>query len=240
MSKTPWGLMFTGHHDEAVRLMRDAYLQRTAIPETLGLGIAYLWLGDYVAAWEHFSRANQRDPGYSASYYNMAGMAKWCLGDRSIAVEQWLQGCDCEYADGAGGVESPLLLFAASIIAPGTFARSEAEKLLTVRANESRVQNWPGPVAEFALRRIDESGLRKKCVGFNPRDTTGRHWEADFYVGVVQRAAGNVVNFMGQMRKVTSAAPEYAGPTRKVFDLSDKIQRPEFYIARHELRKEKK
>ncbi len=235
MTKTRWELMLTGQSDKALRLMRDAYDGRSGASETIDLGVAYLWLGDYAAAWEHFNAANERRPGYMDIYYQMAGAAKWCLNARNEAVEQWIAGCDCDTTDFARGISSPLLIFAASLIAPETFARSEAEKLLAVRANEKWVRNWPGPIAEYALARIDEAGLRHKCVGINALDTAHRNWCADFYVGVLEKAAGNVSAFIEAMRRLTSTSPKYLGPGKNVIDLSDKVRHAEFFLARTEL-----
>ena len=86
------------------------------------MGVAYLWLEDYAAAWEHFHAANQRYPKHSAIFHEMAGAAKWCLDEPNDAVNQWLAGLKCAYADSAGGVRCPLLLFTASVTNQGVFA----------------------------------------------------------------------------------------------------------------------
>lgn len=234
MSKTAKELLFTGQSEEALRLMRETCATGSGAAEIMQLGTAYLWLENYIEAWEHFNSANQKQPKHTARFYEMAGISKWCMGERQMAVEQWIEGCDCDYADGAGGVCSPLLLFTASIIHPDIFARREAEKLLTVRANENRIRNWPGPVAEHVLGRINKTTLREKCVGVNPRDTESRHWLADFYLGIIGLSNGDILGHKKTMRKVATAASKYIGPGRKVFDLSDKIRETEFYIARSE------
>ena len=67
MSKTPWELMLTGNRDEALNGSAEAYARKTTAPETIDLGAAYLWLGEYVAAWEHFKAANKKQPNHSAA-----------------------------------------------------------------------------------------------------------------------------------------------------------------------------
>ena len=164
MSKTPWELMLTGHREEALRLMRDSYaLQSPGAWKAIQLGVAYLWFGDYPAAWEHLNAANQRRPKDYDCLYQMAGAAKWCMGNRREAVAQWVDGCHCDGTSSAC-FGSPLLLFAASVFASETFARTEADKLLTVRVNDSGTSNWPG----FGrLQSISWAGSTKRVFGGN-------------------------------------------------------------------------
>ena len=68
------------------------------------LGVAYLWLKDYAAAWHHFHSANHRQPLYAANFYGMAGVAKWCMNEPNDAVSQWAMGIRCKYADAAGAL----------------------------------------------------------------------------------------------------------------------------------------
>ena len=169
-SKSAWQLMLTGHPEEALCQMQESYARRGSLSESMELGVAYLWLGEYMAAWEHFDGVNRKHPKASDLLYAMAGAAKWCLGDRCTAVEQWADGCYCDGTN-SGGFGSPLLLFAASIIDPSAYVRSEAEKLLTERANDPWARHWPKAIAEYLLGRIDETTLRRACVGINTIST---------------------------------------------------------------------
>lgn len=230
---TPWQLLRHGENEEALRRMREAYAHDQGPSYVMDLGVAYLWLGRYDAAWEHFNGANRKEPKRYDVYYGMAGAAKWCLDERDVAIRQWQVGCDCEYADGAGGVGAPLHLFIASLLAPELFARSDAEKLLTVRADDPRVECWPGPIAEFILRRIDENGFRRKCAGVNERDTFMRHWLADFYLGVLELSRGNVQRFREAARKASLTSADDFDRTKKQY--LGKLWHEEFFIARHEI-----
>jgi lipoprotein NlpI len=162
MTTDPWKLLQRGPNSTALRQMRKGYEKEQDASHIMELGVAYLWVEDYQAAWQHFDAVNQRDPGYGDSYYGMAGAAKWCLGEPDESIRQWREGTQCRYADGAGGVSSRLWLYIASVIKPRLFPRNEAEELLTVCANDRRVKNWPGPVAEYILGRIDENNMRTR------------------------------------------------------------------------------
>ena len=127
--ESPWYLLRAGNWDEGLRRMREALEQKETTSRVIALGgTAYLWGECYQAAWEHFDAANLRRPMYISNYYGMAGVAKWCMNEKREAVAQWQGGLKCQYADGAGGVTTPLLLFAAAILDPALFSRVEAEK----------------------------------------------------------------------------------------------------------------
>ena len=162
------------------------------------------------------------------------GPRNGACGTGAKPIAQWVDGCHCDGTSSAC-FGSPLLLFAASVIAPDTFAPSEAEKLLTVRANDSGTTIWPGPVVEYLLGRIHEAGLRRKCVGLRAIDILSRKWLVDFYVGVSARAAGDNSRFMELMRRTATPSPRFRGHRRLAFDLSSKIRHAEFFLARHAL-----
>ena len=131
---SPWRLSRQGHTDEGLRQIRVAYAEKQSLPNVLQLGLAYLWLEDFRAAWEHFDSLNRQKPKFAAVFYQLAGTAKWCLDQHGDAVAQWRLGCKCGYTDAAGGVESPLLLFAASVIDPASCPHHEPAELLDKRS----------------------------------------------------------------------------------------------------------
>jgi hypothetical protein len=225
--------MLAGRHDDALRLLREELASGSSMARINGLGLAYLWTGDYSAAWKHFNAENEKQPKYSASYYAMAGVAKWCLGEHQEAVTQWTNGRNCTYTDAAGGVGLPLLLYTAAVLDSGAFALIEAEKLLSQCVNRSRAKNWPGPVAKYILRQIDESALQQSSLGVNMLDRVDRQWRADFYRGVLERAAGNMSRFTDSMRKATATSPRDA--RAGIDEFLGRIWHPEFFIARDEL-----
>ena len=224
--------MQSGDADQAIRMLREAYEQMPDASHIMELGVGYLWVKDYQAAWNHFQIVNQERPLYGAAFYGMDGVAKWCMNDPEESVRQWRAGLKCQYADGAGGVKLPLLLFITSVIKPIIFSKAEAEKLLTVRANDRHVKNWPGPVAEYLLGRIDEKGLRSKCVGVHEDDTFMRHWMTDFFMGVLELARGNIGHYQEIVRKIgETSVTDYKINSKQFLG---KLWHEEFFLARHE------
>jgi hypothetical protein len=171
---------------------------------------AYIWVGDFEAAWRHLYRIEQDDstqivhPKNHAMTYELAGAAKWCLGDRGTAVAQWRAGLKCAYSDGAGGAKPPLLLYFAAVVDEDLFPRAEAEKLLVARADDPRSRNWPGPIARYIVGRVDAEQLRNECFYNREAEMAMREMTADFYLGVVERLRGNHKLFADGMNRVAS------------------------------------
>ena len=86
--------------------------------------------------------------------------------------------------------------------------RGEAERLLTVRANDQRIKKWPGAVVEFVLGRIDDEELRSKCVGRDESDTLIRNWFADFHRGILALRGGDVATYKGYMKRTATASDD--------------------------------
>src|SRR5947209_1450522 len=143
MSEDPWKLLRAGRDEGALDALRDAFTREETPSHITELGIAHLWVRDYTTASAHFGGVISKYPKHAAIFYGMAGVAQWCLNDRRTAVAQWRAGLHCDFADGAGGITIPLLLFFASVVAPKACSRAEAEDLLIERANDPRVRVWP-------------------------------------------------------------------------------------------------
>lgn len=233
MTKDPWwNLLRSGAKEEGLRLIERGY-EREPLTHEMDLGIGYLFTDEYVRAWKHFTRANQESPTPTSIVAGMAGVAKWCLNKPEEGMAEWREGLRCEFTDWAGGVELPLLMYFASVARPDEFLkfRAEAEKLLTKRAGSHLIRNWPGPLAEFVLSRIDESTLRNKCQQNDEVDTSLYHRLADFYVALKARASGDIAKWNATVRKIAdTSGPEWSNHD---FFLGS-VWSEEFFLARHE------
>ena len=97
---------------------------------------------------------------------------------RSIAC--WRNGLDSDYADGAGGIQLPLLLYAASILRNELVPTAQIQSLLRSRLLDPRSTNWPGPLAKLVLREFDEHSLAESNAP--KRDyPPDRKWKLQFY-----------------------------------------------------------
>ncbi len=120
VSVDPFSLMRSGQPADAIRQLQGMYAQNPSPSHTMALGVGYLWLGEYDVAWEHFQHANRKPRNSTDIYFGMAGAAKWCLGKSDDAIREWQSGLQAQYADFAGGIGIPLLLFLASTHSAGS------------------------------------------------------------------------------------------------------------------------
>jgi hypothetical protein len=236
MQVDPFEHMRSGATSMGLRLLEEGFEREPHVYST-SVGVGYLFAGKYEAAWTHFdvSISADREAGRPTTtfHYGMAGVAKWCLNEPEEAVAKWREGLRCEFTDWAGGAEIPLLMYFASAARPEMFPklRVEAEKLLTKRANHHLIQNWPGPLAEFVLGRIDERVLRSKCQQEDEDDTKLYNWLADFYAGVAELVRGEKKRWLSAIRTIA----EVARPDRSSHDyFLSSIWQEEFFLARHE------
>jgi tetratricopeptide (TPR) repeat protein len=230
MSEKPWDVLRSGRTELAIRMFRKAFLDKQTSAHLIELGVAYLWIKDYQAAFDHLSEQMKIIPRRLEKIFGLAGIAKWCLNEPGEAIEQWIQGIKCDYADGAGGVTIPLLLFYASIVKPELYSRKDAEKLMITRAKRRIIRNWPGPIAEYILNRIDKKQLQSDFQGYNVTVTLLHSWRADFYFGILEYASGNIEKYTHFIKKVASVTYDDFDSNRKLF--LSKIWHEEFYLAR--------
>jgi lipoprotein NlpI len=232
-----WYELRHGWRDQVLQRMADAYRQTPDAAHIFDFGKALLVCEDYEAAWRHFQSAIQTYRGGTVDgFHGCAGAAKWCLNQREEAVAEWRRGLRCGYSDPAR-LNLPLLLYLASVIAPDLGSDTEARKLLAKRLDSPMARYWPGPVAQFALDRIDESALLTLCTGRDEKGTLIQNWHARFYIGVRQFARGDVRGFREAARSASTVSDEDFDPDSPFFGW--KFGHYEFYIARHESRNQK-
>jgi hypothetical protein len=232
VATSPWDLLRHDQTDAAIRRLRENYRQEASTSRAMDLGVAYLWLRRYDAAFEHFSEFSERHPHHNVVTYGMAGTAKWCLGDSGSAVEQWREGLKCKFTDWAGGVDLPMLLYFASIARPVLVERCEARQILQKRLANPLATRWPAPLGHYMMDEIDEEELRRKCEYEDSEEVVYRNQWADFVVGVKALENGRTGLFAEVMNRACDVS-------WRDYDASDglfwsKIWHEAFYLARYE------
>jgi hypothetical protein len=223
----PWDMLRGGKIEQGLTLLRQSYEREPLASEIMELGVAYLWVKQYEQAFKHFQHEIKTYTHTMDAFFGMAGAAKWCLNDPAEAVSQWLSGLDVQYADAAGGIQNPLLLFTASILRPEIYSRKEAEGLLRERVADRRAENWPGPLAMYLLDASYLPELERIIGG----DAEAPHlrWTLVFYQGILARVRGDGSQFVQSMRETAdiSRCPDED-------EFLSRMWREEFFIARHE------
>jgi hypothetical protein len=228
--------MLRGEESERIRgldLAQKAYLERQNGSRTMQLGIAYLWLRKYDAAFEHFNKAIHIRLIAGDVFFGMAGVAKWCLGKPNDAVSLWSDGLSVRYARSNGlAIRMPLLLFYASVVRPGIYKTESAQNLLEEKLLDRRINVWPGPIAKRILGRIDRDELRIQVRAEQDGIICNRLWLAEFYELLIQ-----FQKIEGQTRRDSLrdwcdiSKPEWSN--EKVF--LNRVWCEEYFLARHEV-----
>lgn len=195
------------------------------------LGVALLWARDYVAASDHFEHAIVSHPLTLEILHAMAGTARWCLTERERAVEHWRYGAKAAFADSAGGAQSALLIWFASVVDPALLAQNEVAAVVEKKIQHPRSKNWPGPLLRFVRGEMTEASLKEFCAGRDDIDTTIREFVAQFYVAARRRREDRLADYVHLMRTLADlSGPEWTDDTlflRAMWSV-------EFFLARHE------
>lgn len=227
--KNPWPLLRAGkaEQERGLELCRQAYAQNPDDSEMMELGIALLWVEQYASAWDHFQKAIKRNPKATIdSSYGMAGVAKWCLGERREAVAEWVLGLKAKYVD-AADVEMPLLLYFASVVSPEVCDKATARKLMLEKAEDELTEVWPGPIVQLILGQINEGEFLNRYE----RDLRDNLWQAEFYRSLMRFEPGKISDFRESMRKLADVQqPEWQDESILLARIWDE----EFFLARYE------
>ena len=228
----PWMLLRTGRIKQGLQHFEAAYKSEPSSSTIMELGVAYLWVEQHESAWKHFSKSIAQYPHSISSFYGMAGVAKWCLGEAEEAVRQWTAGLEADFADANGlGVQLPLLLFTASMLAPSVVQRTDVEEMLERRVSTPRDHDWPAPIARWLIGHITESQLLDQSIGSDDAETRDQQLAIDFYRAVLRYPMRSSGEFKLRMKElVDTTRPEWLDPD---FFLA-RMWSEEFFLARHE------
>jgi hypothetical protein len=239
-TRSVWPLLRAGKADQeqGLELCRQAYSQDPSASHIMQLGIAHLWLKQYAQAWEHFSTVIDRKAPKGTShkhdsFYGMAGVAKWCLGERREAIAEWVLGLKAVYVN-AGGVKMPLLLYFASVVSPELYDNAAARKLMLEKTKEVLIQIWPGPILQLILGQITGGELLRHAQGRHERDLRDNLWKAEFYRSLMRFKRSKISIFRESMYKMTDLQqPEW----RDEDTFLSRIWGVEYFLARYEAEK---
>jgi hypothetical protein len=236
--KSVWPLLRGGkaEQEQGLELSRQAFEADPNPSQVMELGVALLWLKRYAEAWEHFSTV-MKEKGLRGNLnkhdgcYGMAGVAKWCLGERREAVAEWVSGLKAKYVGPAGGVQMPLLLFYASVLSPEVYDNAAARNLMLEKTKDERIKRWPGPILQWMLAQIDDSEFLRHCQDGDERELRHNVWTAEFYRSLMQFDRSKISDYRESMRKLADLQqPEWQVQN----EFLSRIWSEEYFLARFE------
>lgn len=220
---SPWDLLKAGQTEAGIEMLREFYRRDSWHSNAFSLAHAYLFATQYAAAVELVDGILSKHPKQMAGHYATRGVLHWVLSNRPHAILCWKDGLDCAYADFAGGISVPLLLFFASVREPTLCEMGLVHKILKKRLKRVVAMHWPGPLGRYVIGEITEAEIRQVAAEqVKPRNPQYRA-EVDFYTGVLRLQAGDRQGYFEFLRKCRDAVQECA------------IIPDEFYLARYEL-----
>lgn len=230
----PWRFLRNGDAERGLALLREAHALQRSSSRIMELGVAYLWTEDYTSAKAHFMKAIEDFPLHASSFYGMAGVSEWCLGEYTAAVADWRAGLKAQYADTSGlGIRLPLLLFVASVLKPPVFQRRQAEELLREKVRDERASDWPGTAAKFVLGQLGELDSLALTPLTQEFDRKHREWVIRYYRSLLEfdRAELSPGQFAETLRILTDTSQPAVSDQNYFLAL---MWSEEFFIARRQ------
>lgn len=180
MAATKWlEELWAGRTALALGLLQE---ERESPGKLYSLGSVYMWTYEFQMARSYFEKLLDK-PDRSDFFFGMAGTAAWCTGEKKLATRHWRKGVSAPRTVGGANTRTALLLYAASVLEPGTYSTESAIKILRTRADQWRVRNWPGPIAQLILGKTTEDGARQASRNPIHRNSLkSAIWKFRFYV----------------------------------------------------------
>lgn len=224
-----WDLIKTKQYEAAVREYGRLYREQGSEGHLHNRGLAYLLMGDYVAASGDFQHSIQTgDPRRRGTHEHIfAGVSSWYLDRPDEAVSIWRAGLSAPYADAAGGVQIPALLLYAGCRLRSPALEQEALQLLKkhwrdhLRRQKRRQERsarthadfvhpglvaWPGAIVPFLLGEVDRTQLQAAVDHAGSEVLKQRcQCAADFYVGLHAARGCDLATFHDRMRLCTAS-----------------------------------
>ena len=221
-----------------LRQIRAAFAGKQSLANALQLGLAYLWLEDYNAAWEHFDDRNRHYDNLNRGRPNSTIFTNW----RALRSGAWTN-TPTRLLNGGGDANAATRISRAGSHRPSYFslplswtpprARATSPKDFSDKRSKSwRYKYWPSPVTDYVLGRIDEDRLQDECSRKNnERGMLAARWEIGFYGGIVALSQGNISRYKKLIREASVTSDDNFDPTSKRYVID--IWKPEFFLARH-------
>jgi len=214
-----WNLFFNSPSEQFVELFKKEFERTNQAPDLTNLGTVYLDTNRIQEARDAFRRALEMDKQARTVEltFTLLGISEWFLGNFNEAIKLWEQSLDAQFADEAGGVEGPALMWYGALRTENPKLKARAEKLVGrfwKIKDPTTLNFWPGPVAVagYILDRVDTHTFLNVWQCENRTLELRRLCRANFWTGVkcdVPQTAREFFEEAFTNSKVAILEPEY-------------------------------
>lgn len=193
-----WDELKAGRVSVAIELLRAEFEANGSIPTLFNLSLALLDAGRLQDALTTLERIHEMERlSSSTSEITLAnlGVVEWLLGNQGRAIELWKWSTESTYADSAGGVLGPALVwYGAKHVGDAVSsdaAVNDLRRLWKIR-DVHTVKNWPGPIgiAGYILGKVPDDLFLNTWKTNNPILESRRRCRVEFWAGVKARSVG--------------------------------------------------
>jgi hypothetical protein len=173
------------------------------------IGMALIGLGRFAEACEHYQSLIAKTWCKISCHFIGAGLAKWCEGDHTGAVDFWRKGLKTGYAT-YKGLDVRFVMFYAAVKDPDCIDLNEVRKEVSSKAKNQ--MGVTAALAHYLLGDIDETqlyqtpGLMSEKPGLFDE---GEQDLLDFYVGTEALHNGNRRKSLKMMRAMAWRTKDY-------------------------------
>ncbi len=217
LKQSVWQALSDGDFEEAIELADQEHSRTGSIFPLRNKVFALLHLHRYHEVTELCKSIMRSTNNESDSDAIFCGVGYWLIGRESEAIEVWKLGYKSPYTDAAGGVDIPLLLFYSGTRIGSRDLIESSRGYLRKTSHRGRQTDWPRPVADYVLGRMDKDGLLGSMDN-NSSLRAKQKCQADFYIGVMAFLKGEEQAALEAMKSCVSTS-------------SSSFTRHEYYLA---------
>jgi hypothetical protein len=210
-----WDLLIQGFPEAALSAFRETYRTTSSKGALHNVGLALLDLNRFDEAIHVFQESELNDHSTSEITLVYLGVSRWCAGDRSGAVKAWAASLETDYADQAGGVQGPAMLWFGATKTGDRLREKMAVKGLRKfwKPRLLTSEDWPGPagVSGFLLGHVNEHRFVYEWTQEHPILEARRKCKAYFWAGIRQhdQAIANQFSRLASADRNAILEPEF-------------------------------
>jgi hypothetical protein len=154
-----WALIQNGHFEKACQKADTEYDKTKDILHLRNKVYALMQLKKYEECVILTHQLIKLRNGETDTDFIFCGIANWLLNRREQAKVLWEHAMQCLYSDSAGGLETQVFLYFASIKTADEILKKQTIERINKIFKSKKSINWPGPIAAYLVDRLSSDLL---------------------------------------------------------------------------------